>query len=159
MKTIVVGVDGSKDSLAAVQFAAEEAASRQARLLAVAAWEIPPNALLIAGAVPGFLESARQDAEQVVQTALARAKQVQPEISCEGKVAQGHPGRVLVEEAQEAMLVVVGSRGRGGFASLVLGSVSLEVVLHAPCSVVVVRPRPAPYGEQDPEEDSVAVGL
>jgi nucleotide-binding universal stress UspA family protein len=146
MKTIVVGVDGSEDSLAAVQ-------------LAVAAWEIPPNALLIAGAIPGFLESARQDAEQVVQTALARAKQVRPGISCEGKVIQGHPGRVLVEEAQEAILVVVGSRGRGGFASLVLGSVSLQVVLHAPCSVVVVRPGPTPFSEQAAEEDSVAVGL
>jgi nucleotide-binding universal stress UspA family protein len=146
VKTIVVGVDGSVCSLAAAEFAAQEAAFREARLLVVAAWDLPPNALLIEGAVPGFLDRFREDAESVAQDAVSRVTGLHPHVTCQTRVVQGHPGRVLVEEAQEAILVVVGNRGRGGFASLVLGSVSQQVVLHAPCSVVVVRAEPEASG-------------
>lgn len=152
MNTIVVGADGSEPSQTAVEFAAEEAAFRGARLLVVTAWEMPPNALLIAGAVPGFLARIQEDAEDVAHEAVVRATRLQPGISCESRVIQGHPGRVLLEAAQEAMLIVVGNRGRGGFASLVLGSIGQEVVLHAPCSVVVVRPRPTPETQQGASE-------
>ena len=133
METIVVGVDGSEGSLAAAEFAAQEAVFREARLLVVTAWDLPPNALLIAGTVPGFLERFREDAESVAHEAVSRATRLHPHLACQARVVQGHPGHVLMEEAQEAILVMVGNRGRGGFASLVLGSISQEVVLHAPC--------------------------
>jgi nucleotide-binding universal stress UspA family protein len=142
MKTIVVGVDGSKCSQAALEFAAEEAAFRGARLLVVSAWEVPQSAVLVAGAAPGIIDSFREEAETIVREAVARATRLQPSVSCESRVIEGHPGHMLLEQAREATLAVVGSRGRGGFASLLLGSVSQQVVHHSPCSVVVVRPLP-----------------
>lgn len=151
METIVVGVDGSEYSLAALEFAAKEAACREARLLVVTAWDMPANALLIMGAIPDFLERVMQDAQDVAQEAASRARELEPSVQCEVRVVQGHPARVLLDEAEEAILVVVGSRGRGGFASLILGSVSQEVVLHAPCSVTVVKPR---LDHQAPSEAS-----
>ncbi len=140
MKTIVVGVDGSECAQAALEFAAEEAAFREARLLVVSAWEIPQNAVLVASAAPGLLDSFRQAAETIAREAVERATRLRPLISCESRVIEGHPGHVLLGQAREAILVVVGSRGRGGFASLLLGSVSQEVVHHSPCSVAIVRP-------------------
>jgi nucleotide-binding universal stress UspA family protein len=144
VKTIVVGVDGSECAQAALEFAAEEAVFREARLLVVTAWEVPQNAILVAGAAPGIIDSFRQAAETIAREAVAQATTLKPLISCESRVVEGHPGHVLLEQAREAILVVVGSRGRGGFASLLLGSVSQQVVLHSPCSVVVVRPVPGP---------------
>ena len=142
MKKIVVGVDGSLPSQAALEFAAEEAVFRSARLVIVGVWELPPSAIVIAGASQEMVEAFRNDAETIAGRALARAKELYPSISSESRSVEGHPSHVLLEEAREATLVVVGSRGRGGFSSMLLGSVSDEVVHHSPCSVVVVRPRP-----------------
>ena len=64
---------------------------------------------------------------------------LQPSVEREGETLEGHPAEVLLEEARDASLIVVGNRGRGGFASLLLGSVSHQVVHHAPCPVTVVR--------------------
>jgi len=144
VKTIVVGVDGSECAGAALEFAAEEAAFREARLLVVTAWEIPQNAVLVAGAAPGIMDGFRRAAETIARDAVERALRLRPFISCESRVVEGHPGRVLLEQAREASLVVVGSRGRGGFANLLLGSISQQVVQHSPCSVAVVRPVPGP---------------
>ena len=139
MKTIVVGVDGSKHGEAALGFAAQEAALRGARLLIVCAWEIP---VIIASApvYPGeAFEGLPDDAKSTVQAALVRVAELQPLVACEGKAIEGQPAAILLKEAQDAEMIVVGSRGRGGFASLLLGSVSQQVVHHAPCPVVVVR--------------------
>jgi nucleotide-binding universal stress UspA family protein len=144
METIVVGVDGSPCALAAVQFAAREAALRKGRLRIVCAWEIPP-AVYGGGFAPGLdqatLDGFRDGAEAVVQAAVAAAKELQSGIECEGKAVQGQPAEVLLGEARDADLIVVGNRGHGGFASLLLGSVSHQVVQHAPCPVTVVRER------------------
>jgi nucleotide-binding universal stress UspA family protein len=142
METIVVGVDGSACARAALQFAAREAALREARLRIVCAWEIPP--VVYAGAfAPALgqptLDAFRDGAETVVHEAVAAAKALQSSIECEGKALQGQPAEVLLQEARDADLIVVGNRGHGGFASLLLGSVSHQVVQHAPCPVTVVR--------------------
>jgi nucleotide-binding universal stress UspA family protein len=142
METIVVGVDGSACAGEALEFAAREAALRQARLRIVCAWEIPP-AVYAGGFAPALdqptLDGFREGAETVVQEAVAEAKELQSTIDCEGKAMQGQPAEVLLQEARNADLIVVGNRGHGGFASLLLGSVSHQVVQHAPCPVTVVR--------------------
>lgn len=142
METIVVGVDGSACAGTALEFAAREAALRQARLRIVCAWEIPP-AVYGGGFAPTLdqptLDGFRGGAETVVHDAIAAAKRLQSTIECEGTAVQGQPAEVLLQEARNADLIVVGNRGHGGFASLLLGSVSHQVVQHAPCPVTVVR--------------------
>lgn len=142
METIVVGVDGSACARAALEFAAREAALRQARLRIFCAWEIPP-AVYAGGFAPTLdqrtLDGFRAGAETIANEAGAAAKELQPTIECEGKAVQGQPAEVLLQEARDADLIVVGNRGHGGFASLLLGSVSHQVVHHAPCPVTVVR--------------------
>jgi nucleotide-binding universal stress UspA family protein len=139
VKTIVVGVDGSKHAEAALEFAAEEASLREARLLVVYAWEIPmafgPNAVYPAELLQGLPD----EAESIVQGAVARVRDLQAQVACEGRAIEGHPAAVLLEEAEHADMLVVGSRGRGGFTSLLLGSVTQQVIHHALCPVVVVR--------------------
>jgi nucleotide-binding universal stress UspA family protein len=142
METIVVGVDGSAGGRVALEFAAREAALRDAQLRIFCAWEIPP-AVYAGGFAPTLdqptLDGFRDGAETIVNEAVATAKELQPTIECEGKAVQGQPAEVLLEEARNADLVVVGNRGHGGFASLLLGSVSHQVVQHARCPVTVVR--------------------
>jgi nucleotide-binding universal stress UspA family protein len=142
METIVVGVDGSAGAGAALEFAAREAALRQARLRVVCAWEIPPG-VYASGFAPTLdqqtLDGFRDGAETIVNKAIEAAKELQSTIECEGKAVQEQPAEALLQEARSADLIVVGNRGRGGFASLLLGSVSHQVVQHAPCPVTVVR--------------------
>jgi len=142
MDTIVVGVDGSACAHAALEFAASEAALRGARLRIVCAWDIPP-AMYAGGFAPGFdqetLDAFRDNAETIVRTELAEAKRLQPSIEVEARTSEGQAAEVLLEAARDASLIVVGNRGHGGFASLLLGSVSQHVVHHAPCPVLVVR--------------------
>jgi nucleotide-binding universal stress UspA family protein len=146
MDTIVVGVDGSACAHAALEFAASEAALRGARLRIVCAWDIPP-AMYAGGFAPGFdqetLDAFRDNAETIVRTELAEAKRLQPSIEVEARTSEGQAAEVLLEAARDASLIVVGNRGHGGFASLLLGSVSQHVVHHAPCPVLVIREPPA----------------
>jgi len=142
MEKIVVGVDGSECARAALEFAAREAALREARLLVVCAWDVPPAAYDGGFAPPidqSLLEDFRAGAETVVRQAIAAATELRPTLECEGKAVQGQAAEVLLEEARDADLIVVGNRGHGGFASLLLGSVSHQVVQHARCPVTVVR--------------------
>jgi len=142
METIVAGVDGSECVHAALEFAVAEAALRGGRLRIVAAWEIPPAAYT-GGFAPGVdqatVDAFRESAERVVRAAVSEAERLQPSVEREGETLEGHPAEVLLEGARDASLLVVGNRGRGGFASLMLGSVSQQVVHHARCPVTVVR--------------------
>ena len=150
MAMIVVGVDGSEGAKDALEFAAREAALRQASLRIVYAWEAPPglfvdgSGLVPVGAVEPpateVLERFRRHANDVVDRAAYDVAQVEPGVACELSANEGNPVDALLAEASGADLVVVGRRGRGGFASLVLGSVSQQVVHHASCPVVVVPP-------------------
>jgi nucleotide-binding universal stress UspA family protein len=146
--TIVVGVDGSPASNAALRFGAEEAELRGWKLVAVHAWVyMPPPALAEPGLVPvpavdisGERETIRGAAQAELDAALAEVFPQGPPVEIEGKLVEDDPAIALEREAKDAGLVVVGSRGRSGIAAVILGSVSRHVVDHAPCPVVVVKP-------------------
>jgi nucleotide-binding universal stress UspA family protein len=139
MKPILVGVDGSECSLGALDYAAEEAALRGAPLRIVSVWDVPDVGYAVSSYPKEFLEIIQNEAKTIVARARARVAEFQPSVAVEGVVVKGHPSTIIVEEAESAALVVVGNRGRGGVASLLLGSVSHHVVHLAPCPVVVVR--------------------
>ena len=145
--TIVVGVDGSEASHEALRFAVAEARLRDARVVAVHVWAfIPPTPIgdpgmmpMPAGDYPGQLEAERAAAEAELEGALAAAFPGGTPGEVEARLAEGDAAEALVDEAEGAELLVVGSRGRSGIASVLLGSVSRHVVSHAPCPVVVVK--------------------
>ena len=143
MKTIVVGVDGSPGSRVALEFAAREAAAHGATLRIVSAWEVPPTVLSSGGAAPGIYQSFEDEARRTVGDAAAQAGALEPSVSCEERVVEGHAGNALVDEAESADLVVIGRRGRGAFTELLLGSISHQVADHAKCPVVIVPPASA----------------
>ncbi len=139
MQRIVVGVDGSTGSLRALWWAAEEAKLRGAELDAVLAWRFPmvmaaPGVVVPTVGYDELVADAKARLEQAVRTLgdLAEGLHVE-QIVVEGGAAQA-----LVDCAQGADLVVVGSRGHGGFTGLLLGSVAQQVAHHAPCPVVII---------------------
>ena len=143
MKTIVVGVDGSPGSQVAVEFAAREAAAHGATLRIVSAWEEPPTVLSSGGAAPEIYQSFEDDARLIASDAAAQVAALELSVLCEERVVEGHAGNALVAEAESADLVVIGRRGHGALAELLLGSISHQVADHAKCPVVIVPPAPA----------------
>ena len=151
MAEIVVGVDGSPGSLEALRWAATEARLREASLRLVHAWMVPlleampePWVLGAPAASPSEEEvytHLQAGAGAVLDAALAAAREQEPGLPVEGSLVEARPARALIDAAREADLLVVGSRGRGGFAGLLLGSASAQCVHHAPCPVVVVPAR------------------
>lgn len=137
MERIVVGVDGSNSSKNALRWAAREAERVGAALQVVMTWHNPYPDMWIPHSPPGTdpLAVTRRALEHIVKGVLGD----HPAIPVEQSAVEGAPARVLVEAAKGADLLVVGSRGLGGFAEVLLGSVSLHCVSHAPCPVVVVR--------------------
>ena len=149
---IVVGVDGSRGADVALRFAAAEAAVRGAKLRVVCAWEIPAAVYATTWGMATEAEPQMSNrACDIAAAAVSEAARVAPGIDREFRVRQGEPARVLLEESTDADLIVVGSRGLGGFRSLLLGSVSDHVAHHATCPVVVV---PAPRDADSDEETS-----
>lgn len=144
MTTIVVGVDYSEGAKAALRFAFEEAKLRGARLRAVHAWKFGYVGVpgLQGSAVDTGLSDLHEAAESALDTTLREAIPDTGEVEVERRVVEGRPGAVLVEESRGADLVVVGSRGLGGFAGLLLGSVSQQCAHHAACPVVIVHSTP-----------------
>jgi nucleotide-binding universal stress UspA family protein len=141
MKRIVVGVDGSEPSKAALAWAADEARLRSDHVLAVLAWTPP---MIAAGPWPGMVPiPAPADDEQDAKAALAELVDDVldhiPKVEVEQRVVHGPPAQALIDAARDAQLLVVGSRGHGGFAGLLLGSVSQQCAQHAACPVVIVR--------------------
>jgi nucleotide-binding universal stress UspA family protein len=139
MGTIVVGVDGSSCSREALRFAVAEARLRKAALRVVTAWHVP--AIAYSGGVAPVVDPKEfeQYAETVAEQALAALREQTEGVDVERVTGEGQAAHVLLEEARDADLLVVGSRGRGGFTGLLLGSVSQQVAHHAPCPVVVVH--------------------
>ena len=139
MGFVVVGVDGSGHGEAALRFAAEEAALRKAELRVVCAWDIPASVSASIALTTELLRSFGDEADGIVQAAVAQAKELHPAVTVVPRAVEGHAGSVLLDEAEGAILLVVGSRGRGDFAGILLGSVSHQVLHHSPCPVTVVR--------------------
>ncbi|HEY8980182.1 MAG TPA: universal stress protein [Streptomyces sp.] len=142
---VVVGVDGSESALRAVDLAAEEAALRGVPLRVVHAslWERYEGTSL----TPGHgRPSERLTAEKILRTAEQRANLRRPEVEVSLDVLPEEPEYALVREGREACLLVLGTRGRGGLAELLLGSVSLAVAARAGCPVIVVRGEPSARG-------------
>ncbi|MGD0272365.1 MAG: universal stress protein [Gaiellaceae bacterium] len=138
---IVVGVDGSECSRSALRFALEEARIRQTKLRVVVVWHVPLAAYGAGWAPPppGLTEDAEAAAGEMLAEALELAKANGPAVEIEPVMREGQPANVLVEEAAKADLLVVGSRGWGGFRELMLGSVSQQCAHHARCPVVIIR--------------------
>ena len=139
-KTVVVGVDGSPGSRVALTWAAAEAADHGAELVVVNVWEhtlLPPAGSLSVSEkyVPDPSQRTADDLVQVIKEELGD----EPTVLVQPRVKQGTPAKVLIEESAGADLLVVGTRGHGGFAGLVLGSVSQHVAAYAKCPVTVVR--------------------
>jgi nucleotide-binding universal stress UspA family protein len=134
---VVVGVDGSPTSEAALAAAYEAAAARRVRLVAVHTWWD----FLIDTTLAPLLdwEAIEGDEHVLLAERLAGWAEKYPDVEVRRVVARDKPAHSLLQQATGAQLVVVGSRGRGGFAGLLLGSVSHSLLHHAPCPVLVVR--------------------
>lgn len=134
---IVVGVDGSAASVRALDWALGQADLNGAMVEAVAAWDIGSGF----GYGPAMLEGEDLEAAAIsaLQQTVASAGAQHPQMRITQIVRRGHPADILLDQATGAQLLVVGSHGHGGFASALLGSVSLHCIQHATCPVVVVR--------------------
>ena len=139
-RTIVVGVDGSPGSRKALTWAAAEAAEHRADLVVVNVWEhtlLPPVGSVSVSEryVPDPSQRTADDLLQVIKEELGE----EPPVLVRPLVRQGSPAKVLIEESAGADMLVVGPRGHGGFAGLLLGSVSQHVSAYAKCTVAVIR--------------------
>lgn len=135
METILVGIDDSANARLALRWALDHSHDGD-EIVALHVWHMPAaggfDATFLDPAI--FEEGARQTAQDVVADVVTDAEAERVEI----RVVNGHASGALVEQGATADLLVLGSRGRGGFVGLVLGSVTSSVVSHAPCPVVVV---------------------
>jgi nucleotide-binding universal stress UspA family protein len=138
---IVVGVDGSRPARDALRWAAHFARVFGARLEAVIGWEYPPA--LGWSVLPDDWDPA-EDMRTVLQESVADVFGDQPPAGLQLLVQEGGAARVLIEACEGATMVVVGSRGHGGFSGLLLGSVSANVAEHAPCPVLIIHGDQAP---------------
>jgi nucleotide-binding universal stress UspA family protein len=140
MSHIVVGVDGSEGSKPALRFAVEEAALRGDSVRAVCVWQVPV-ALYAGSAYAATIEpkiysdTSRDAARQQIDEVVGSGAKAEVELV----VREGGAAHVLVEESADAAMLVVGSRGHGGFAGLLLGSVSQQCATHARCPVTIVH--------------------
>jgi nucleotide-binding universal stress UspA family protein len=139
-RRIVVGVDGSNSSRAALRWAMEHAKVAGARVEAVIAWSHPTTYDWEPIGIAGDFEGT---AKRTLSAEVAAQESLEPGVAVLPLVAEGHPVEVLLHAAKGADLLVLGCRGRGGIASAVLGSVSLHCVLRARCPVLVHREHPA----------------
>ncbi|MEU4234467.1 universal stress protein [Nonomuraea sp. NPDC026600] len=145
---VVVGYDGSGHSRAAMEYAIEQARAREARLHVVYAWNMP----VLTSYTVGYGSLLEETFEQEVRAARERVLSWRDEnrdIEITDEQVCEHPVSALAKASASADLLVVGSRGLGGFASAVLGSVSHGVLYHAACPVAVVRPREERPGPAD----------
>jgi nucleotide-binding universal stress UspA family protein len=138
---IVAGVDGSPSSISALRWAVRQAALTGAAVDAVMAWHYPAAAAGY-GWAPAGMEGSfdfTENAAKVLADAIGAAVDPGSGVPVHARVFEGDPARALLDACDGADLLVVGSRGHGGFAEALLGSVSQHCVHHAQCPVVVIR--------------------
>jgi nucleotide-binding universal stress UspA family protein len=140
---VLVGVDDSEGSAIALDYALDEAVRRGWTLRAVLAYEEPSAWITAEGLMPptdDLYQDARKEADRVVEAGIARRRDRGLEVpTTTVEAAPGSAASVLTQLSGEADLLVVGHRGRGAAASRLIGSVGLSAVVHAACTVIVVR--------------------
>ena len=148
-RRIVVGIDDSDHARQALQHAFDEARRRDARVDVVHTYQLP-----VAWGPPDYLApsaSSHDEVEQLANHVVDRMLGTPPsDLRVERIVTYGSPAQTLLRVAEGADLLVVGSRGRGGFRGLLLGSTSHQVISHAPCPVLVVRSADAVSDTHEP---------
>ena len=144
MKPIVVGVDGSQNARAALRFAIEEAALRGAPVEAVMAWHLPYYGGMAGMPLPIDSEAIEAAYQEDLDALVEEMDTGRLDAPVARRLVQGTPAGVLLDAAADASMLVVGSRGRGGFVGLLLGSVSQQVAAHATCPVIIVPAKASP---------------
>jgi len=132
---IVVGVDGSDPSKLALRWAARMAAAEDARIDAVMAWQVPTLAYRSIGPIIDMQDATEKALMHAVDDVIGERRPNDMQL----RALQGGAASVILDASRDALMVVVGSRGRGGFAGLLLGSVSAKIAEHAECPVLIVR--------------------
>jgi nucleotide-binding universal stress UspA family protein len=162
-KAIIAATDGSEESLQAVEWAARETVVRHEALRIVSVPMLPPRISpdpAVLGTTGGILH---ERAQRALTSATERVAQIEPDLAVTTEVLAGAPAQALLKAAADASLMVVGSRGAGGFAAMVLGSVSRYLTTHASCPVVVAREetmatrREIVVGVHDPDRSATAL--
>jgi nucleotide-binding universal stress UspA family protein len=133
---VVVGVDGSNSSIEALEWAVEQTHLTGRPLIAITTWEWPASY-----GADGWLGDVdfEGDARKTLHDSIAKSLGDEGALGVTQKVIHGHPAQVFVDASKDASLLVVGSRGHGEFAGMLLGSVSEFLATHAKCPVVIVR--------------------
>ncbi|HEY0248403.1 MAG TPA: universal stress protein [Gryllotalpicola sp.] len=152
---IVVGLDGSERSIAALRRAVVLADALGASIKLISVWQYPA---IGAGAFPVDAELFESWARDSLVDAKKKVWGDTPPSSLTGLVRNGSAARVLIEESRDADMLVVGSRGHGGFAGLMLGSVSMAVAEHAKCPVLVVHDGGAGSADPTPTSATESIG-
>ncbi|MEH1130553.1 universal stress protein [Micromonospora sp. CPCC 206061] len=142
---VVVGVDGSSGSVAALRLAQEMAVARGAKLQVIHAWTLPYLTLTAPArrVPPADVEKVERQARSRLEESLDRGAIDPTRSDVDTVLAKAFPEAALLGAAQAADLLVVGTRGNGGWKGLLLGSVSMRCLTHARCPVVVARDKPA----------------
>jgi nucleotide-binding universal stress UspA family protein len=162
---VVVGVDGSASAVDATRIAAGFATERHRPLRVVHAFIWPLLHAPVGPAPLGPKEGGlRHQAERILAEAVAEAERAAPGLSVEGVITDGTAAAVLLHEARRAALIVLGTRGLGGFGGLVIGSTAVQVATHASCPVLVVRgvsrvEAPVVVGVDGSELSDLAIGF
>ena len=142
-KQILVGVDGSPASRKALEWASDEAVRHGSELVLLTAYLAPPpppssGTVSVHEAVSSS-EAAGEAAKRLLMETIRDVLGEDPPVLVHPRVKEGNAAKLLIDLSEDADVVVVGSRGYGGFAGLLLGSVSQNVAAHAKCTVVVAR--------------------
>ena len=135
-RRVIVGVDGSESSVAALRRAAELAGALAVPLEAIMTWEYP---VMLGAYYPNTTWSPEEDAEKILARTVERAFGSDVPRQLTYRLLQGAPAPTLIAESEHASMLVLGSRGHGGFVGLMLGSVSAACTAHAHCAVLVVH--------------------
>ncbi len=159
-KPVVVGVDGSEESLLAAEWAALEARRHSSPLLIVSAPDVMPRMHAYHASPAEIAAALRGISARALAAAITRSEEVAPGLPVDTRLLSGSPAVAVAESGSEASMLVVGARGAGGFAAMMLGSVSRYVAAWAPCPVAVVREettavhREIAVGIRDPEDSA-----
>jgi nucleotide-binding universal stress UspA family protein len=141
-KQILVGVDGSPATRTALEWAGDEAVLHGSEIVALTAYLAPPppsTGTVSVHEAQSSTEAASKAAQQLLMETVMEVLGDDPPVLVQPRVKEGNAAKLLIDLSEEVDVVVVGSRGRGGFAGLLLGSVSQNVAAHAKCTVVLAR--------------------